>query len=140
MSDWGSEYQGSIIEAITKQKERIFSEAFSHKDKLFGEKLSARTSVIVSFSNQYGDVDLPTICLGLRMSCNGASEPWGDQLLRDTVNYLSERLKLWNAPIDAIDYCVYVMCKEAIHIGERELRNRKEQGYELKGLEGEGWK
>lgn len=140
MSDWDSEYQGSIIDAITKQKERIFSEAFSHKDKLFGEKLDARAELIGAFTDKYGEVDLPTICLGLRMSCNGASEPWGDQLLRDTVDYLDERLKLWTAPIDAIDYCVYVMCKEAISIGERELQNRKEDGYELKGLEGEGWK
>ncbi len=140
MSAWEREDQSSVIDAITQFKERILADTFSYKDKSFKEKLDARTSVIVSFSNQYGDVDLPTICLGLRMSCNGASDPWGDQLLRDTVNYLGERLKLWIAPIDAIDYCVYVMCKEAIHIGELELQNRKEKGYELEGLEGEGWK
>ncbi len=140
MSAWEREDQSSVIDAITQYKERILADTFSYKDKLFGEKLDARAELIGAFTDKYGEVDLPTICLGLRMSCNGASEPWGDQLLRDTVDYLGERLKLWIVPIDAIDYCVYVMCKEAIHIGERELRNRQEQGYELKGLEGEGWK
>ena len=102
--------------------------------------MTDRTNLIVQWGQKWGDANLPTICLDLRMSCNGAADPWSDDLLAETVWYLKERLRLWEpGQDDPIDQAVKAMCYSAITYGEVELADRVNRGHRYPGLNGEGW-
>lgn len=137
---WDADEAGSIIDSVTALKGRVIADAVGYNDERFRTSLDERTALVTAFAEKYGEADLPTVCLGLRMSCNGAADPWGNEFLTAVVEYLKERMRLWLLPIDAIDYCVYVMCGEAVRLGEAELSYRDSRGWKFTGLDGEGWK
>lgn len=99
-----------------------------------------RTELIVAFHQRWGDAELPTICLDLRSSCRGQSDPWGDEFLAATVAYLEGRVDLWQWPSDATDDHVRGMCRQAVWIGRAELAGRAAGGHPVQGLDGQGWK
>jgi len=88
---------------------------------------SERTDMIVKWAKKWGgcDYDLPSLCLRLRMSCNGAADRWSDGFIAEVVRYLDERLRLWQEPSDAIDNHVKGMCQQAVLIGHAELASRE---------------
>lgn len=70
---------------------------------------------------------LPEICLDLRASYSGASDPWPDDFLAEVVEMLQSRVDTWESRKgdDPIDRAVLQMVSEAIRIGRAELRDRK---------------
>lgn len=98
---------------------------------------SERTDLIVQWVEKWGGHDLPSLVLGLRMSCNGAADPWDDDFLAELVRYMDERLRVWQEPSDAIDNHVRGMCQQAVLIGRSELASRAADGYRINGPEWE---
>ena len=86
---------------------------------------SERTDLIVKWVEKWGGCELPSLVLGLRMSCNGAANPWDDEFLAAVVHYLDERVRLWQESSDAIDNHVKGMCLQAVWIGRAELASRE---------------
>lgn len=72
---------------------------------------------------------LPEICLDLRMSTNGAADPWPTPLLREAVAMLRAREASWSQPSDDMDGAVLVMVRAAITLGAAELAGRKKDGW-----------
>ena len=140
MSAWQTGEMESVIDSVAALKGRVMADAVGYKDERFRASLDERAALITTFADKYRYAELPTICIRLRQSCNGAADPWGDEFLAAVVEYLKGRMRLWLLPIDAIDYCVYVMCGEAVQLGEAELAARESKGWKFAGLEGEGWK
>ena len=71
---------------------------------------------------------LPEICLCLRMSVNGAADPWPDAYLREVVEMIKTRLQLWRDPTDEMDFHVKGMMSLAVIDGETELARRSREG------------
>lgn len=72
---------------------------------------------------------LPEICIRLRASVTGASDPWSDGRLRAVCDMLAARVASWeHADCDVIDQCVYLMCRAAVDIATKELADRTARG------------
>lgn len=63
------------------------------------------------------------ICLDLRMSCNGASDPWGRGWLAEVRDMLKARAETWDDDLRdcAMDAAVKMMVLEAVKIADAEL-------------------
>lgn len=44
-------------------------------------------------------VTIPEICFGIRMALNGASDPWDDELIKDTYQLLQDVLTTWEPSV-----------------------------------------
>ena len=51
----------------------------------------------------FAQTDLPSLCIGLRMSLNGASDPWPEKDVNDAMEYIQERLSQWRPSMRKID-------------------------------------
>lgn len=90
--------------------------------------LSDRAKLIVDFYRKYdlkSSCELQDICIALRASITGQSDPYDAEKLSDVINYLKGRLKYWYGAEDEMDLCVKKMCEIAIQMGESELSRRK---------------
>jgi len=98
--------------------------------------LTERAALIEWWTEKWGAHYLTSIVLDLRMSCNGAAEPWGCDFLAQTVHYLDERVRLWHEPSNAIDMNIKAMCQQAVLIGRWEMAARAQAETRIEGNEG----
>lgn len=72
---------------------------------------------------------LPTICLDLRASLTGQSDPWSNKALGEVVDMLRGRVDEWDySQADEMDLAVLRMVSEAMWMGQNELMDRKKRG------------
>lgn len=71
---------------------------------------------------------LPEICIMLRASIRGDSDPWPREQLQEVQAMIEARLRTWASPQDAIDGAVTTMMGAALLLIEKELRERAARG------------
>lgn len=64
------------------------------------------------------------ICLNIRMSINGASDPWDDETLVKNRNMLEAREKTWADNKDLIDALIHTMVWHTVRMIDKELFSR----------------
>lgn len=94
----------------------------------------ARRAAIGEQDRLFPEVDhhrptLPQICMDLRMSTNGAADPWDTPRLREVVAMLRAREDSWDHPSDDMDAGALVMLRAAINLGKAELAEREKNGW-----------
>lgn len=55
--------------------------------------------------------DLPSLCLSLRMACNGAGDPWSPEKVALARAHIESKLATWRLPESAFDEAVRLMCE-----------------------------
>jgi len=95
--------------------------------------LTERATLIEWWDEKWGTRYLTSLVLDLRLSCNGAAEPWGCDFLAQVVHYLDERVRLWQEPSNAIDMHVRAMCQQAVLIGKWEISAREQAETYIEG-------
>ena len=96
------------------------------------QELDRRTDVIVKFNQKYPkpfDYTIVNTVFDLRMSCNGASDPWPNMQLQDVALYLKLRLNYWQSNNDEIDMCVNMILRAGVEIAIAELVVREKDGW-----------
>lgn len=71
---------------------------------------------------------LPEICIMLRASIRGDSDPWPREQLQEVQAMIEARIRTWASPQDAIDGAVTTMMGAALILIEKELRERTARG------------
>ncbi len=65
--------------------------------------------------------NLCTVCLDVRMSFNGSSDPWSMSSIIKTRDMLKRRLDNWYPSKDVIDECVKKMVEETVRLCDEQL-------------------
>lgn len=69
------------------------------------------------------------ICLDVRASTDGSADPWSREALIQTRKMLADTVASWDdGRDDAIDACVWFMCKLTVKGIDAELKSRKDSG------------
>lgn len=58
--------------------------------------------------------DLPTLCLSLRMACNGSGDPWPPEKVALARAHIESKLASWRLPESAFDEAVRMMCEATL--------------------------
>lgn len=74
-------------------------------------------------------VMLPEICLRVRMSINGAADPWDTEGLVKVRDMLQARIDEWRDPSDMIDGLIRLMAIETVRMASVEIERRKADGW-----------
>ncbi len=114
-------------------------DAKAEQERLFPRKLLREYDDMQTPRNVWVQIPptLPTICLDLRASITGASDPWGSRVLSEVVAMLEARAAQWDhGRTDEMDVAVLRMVREAAWMGKSELAARNARGVVY--LDGEG--
>jgi len=65
-------------------------------------------------SRLFGDCELSEICAVLRHGTNGMSDPFSDESIDTTLQFLKNRLQVWLTPTSRYDQCVFRLIEETI--------------------------
>lgn len=104
-------------------------EAKQEQERLFPRRLMRVYKDMDTPTNEWVQIPptLPEICLDLRSSVNGSSDPWTTAFLTAVVEMLKARRKHWDFTIvHSMDSAVLSMVDLAIICGEWELKQRVE--------------
>jgi len=71
----------------------------------------------------FPDSNLVDVCLDIRMSMNGASDPWQEKIFMEVLDMLKSRLAVWHPCRDDIDFLVKLIVEKTVKSCEDYLAN-----------------
>jgi hypothetical protein len=83
-----------------------------------------RTAKILGVEKGKETPTLPQLVLDVRMSVNGAADPWPSDALQSVQSLFKMRLEEWQQTRDTIDAAIWIMVAEALRLIETELAGR----------------